>query len=287
MNFTTHTLQSADGTKIGYRQAGNGPGLVICHGAARISQSYARLAEVLAPHYTVYIPDRRGRGLSGPEGPGYGIRQAVADLAAILQHTGAQFVFGHSAGAMIALETMLQHPVNGLAIYEPPVSVNGSFPLNWLPAFEKLLLQGRRKRAMAVELKGLNVVEGMGNMPLWLITLLIRVLCLAESNKQKGTRMLDLLDTLPADIRMVQALDGQADRYRALQLPILMMAGAKSPVYFRSGLQVLSGVIPAAQTRIFEGFDHYSPEEQVQELAHALGQFFNSAAVKTSPAVSC
>lgn len=38
MMFTTHTVISEDGTVIGFRQTGSGPGLIICHGAGRISQ---------------------------------------------------------------------------------------------------------------------------------------------------------------------------------------------------------------------------------------------------------
>ena len=56
---------------IGYRQTGSGPGLVVLHGGMRAAQHYLVLAEALADGYTVYIQDRRGRGLSGPPGENY------------------------------------------------------------------------------------------------------------------------------------------------------------------------------------------------------------------------
>jgi len=37
----------------------------------RASQHYLAMAEALADGYTVYIQDRRGRGLSGPPGENY------------------------------------------------------------------------------------------------------------------------------------------------------------------------------------------------------------------------
>ncbi len=57
-------VQSADGTIIGYRQLGEGPGLIILHGTMESSESHLQLAQVLSRTFTVYLPDRQGRGLS-------------------------------------------------------------------------------------------------------------------------------------------------------------------------------------------------------------------------------
>lgn len=65
---TTGTVTSADGTTISYRETGQGPGLVIVHGAMQTSHSQLELAEALATDFTCYLPDRRGRGDSGPAG---------------------------------------------------------------------------------------------------------------------------------------------------------------------------------------------------------------------------
>src|SRR4051812_3147471 len=97
VQLTEQYIISEDGTRVGYRQSGKGPGLVICHGGGRISQNYQKLAEALSESFTVYIPDRRGRGLSGAEGSSYHMKEATEDLIAILRSTGAQLVSGHSA----------------------------------------------------------------------------------------------------------------------------------------------------------------------------------------------
>src|SRR6266480_3974142 len=78
--YTTDAVTSADGTRIGYRQLGQGPGLVLVHGAMQSAQSFMKLATALADTFTVYVPDRRGRGLSGPHGDHYGITTECADL---------------------------------------------------------------------------------------------------------------------------------------------------------------------------------------------------------------
>ena len=60
--YTTSSVTSRDGTTIGYRQLGNGPGIILLHGGASASQSYMKLGTLLSDAFTIYIPDRRGHG---------------------------------------------------------------------------------------------------------------------------------------------------------------------------------------------------------------------------------
>ena len=66
--ITTGAVQSADGTTIGYRRFGDGPAIIVVSGAMISSKSHLGLARALADDFAVYLPDRRGRGLSGPYG---------------------------------------------------------------------------------------------------------------------------------------------------------------------------------------------------------------------------
>jgi pimeloyl-ACP methyl ester carboxylesterase len=99
----TGTVRSADGTVIGYRRQGSGPGLVLVQGSMGTAENFRELAAALAPHFTVVTPDRRDRGLSGPGLSTYALAREVEDLDAVLAATGARFVFGLSSGAVIAL----------------------------------------------------------------------------------------------------------------------------------------------------------------------------------------
>lgn len=58
--YTLDSVISIDGTKIGYRQYGKGPGLIIVQGAMGTACNYHQLAIALAKDFTVYVPDRRG-----------------------------------------------------------------------------------------------------------------------------------------------------------------------------------------------------------------------------------
>ena len=75
---------------------GAGPGLILISGGYLAAQHYMRLAGALADAFTVYVPDRRGRGVSGPPGDLYGMDRECEDVAALLAESGAEFLFGHS-----------------------------------------------------------------------------------------------------------------------------------------------------------------------------------------------
>ena len=72
-------------------------------GGMLASQHFVRLAAALSDAFTLYISDRRGRGLSSPHGHGYCIAKECVDLEALLAATRAQNVFGLSSAAIISL----------------------------------------------------------------------------------------------------------------------------------------------------------------------------------------
>ena len=105
--YTTGSVTSADGTTIGHRQNGSGPGAILLGGGYLAAQHYMQLAGALSGAFTVYVPDRRGRGLSGPHGDRYCMARECEDVDALLTKTSAHFVSGHSSGGLIALQAAL------------------------------------------------------------------------------------------------------------------------------------------------------------------------------------
>ena len=57
VGVTTGSFLSGDGTLMGYRQMGKGPGLVLLHGALQSSRSFTSLGAALSDAFTIYIPD--------------------------------------------------------------------------------------------------------------------------------------------------------------------------------------------------------------------------------------
>jgi len=147
--YSIGSVRSEDGTTIGYRQLGRGPGVILIHGGMQAAQNLMSLAEDLSDTFTVYVPDRRGRGLSGPYSEHHSIKKECEDIGALLSQTNTHNLFGLSAGALMSLEAARLFPdIHMLAIYEPPLPVEGTDPTAWLPRFDQDIAQGKLGAAM-------------------------------------------------------------------------------------------------------------------------------------------
>ena len=98
------TVTSSDGTTIAFDRLGDGPPLILVCGASTDRMANARLATLLAEHFTVFNYDRRGRGDSG-DTASYAVEREVEDLDALIEEAGGSaFLYGTSSGAALALE---------------------------------------------------------------------------------------------------------------------------------------------------------------------------------------
>src|SRR5947209_11896136 len=105
-----HVVTSKDGTNIAYDKQGEGPAVILVAGAlcARLSWSGPELAKLLAPHFTVYNYDRRGRGDSGDTRP-YAVTREVEDIEELIDEAGGSaYLHGHSSGGTLILDAPLQ-----------------------------------------------------------------------------------------------------------------------------------------------------------------------------------
>jgi len=162
--YTTGFVTSRDGATIGYRRMGSGPGVILLHGGMQAARNFMRLATALSDSFTAYVPDRRGRGLSGPFGDDHGMEKEVQDLEALMAGTGARDVFGLSAGALIALQATLTLPSLGkVALYEPPLAIGGDASMMaWVPRYEKELARRSRGRHGLLHGRHRRRVDGQG-----------------------------------------------------------------------------------------------------------------------------
>ena len=268
--FSTAQVISTDGTTIGYRQIGTGPGLVILHGGGRASQHYVRLAEALADTYTVYVPDRRGRGLSGPAGDDYTLAKEYDDLGAVLHETGAHFAFGHNAGGLIALEAALRLPIEKLALYEPAVSIDGSLPLEWLTECEQAFAKNDAATAFVIFFRGLRL-NWMSQLPYWVLYPMVSLMLRGAD----GREMVELLPTLIREGQEAQRLDSTCTRYQSVSAETLLLCGSRSPAYLRQVPPVLAKIMPHAHWMELPGLDHNAPDQNAPEVVAAeLKRFF-------------
>ena len=158
-----NTVGSADGTPIGFEGIGSGPALVLVDGALcyrAVGQS-GKLAELLAPHFTVFTYDRRGRGQSGNTLP-YAVDREVDDIAAIVGAAGGvASLWGMSSGAVLALEAArrLNGGIDKLALCEAPFVVDDSRATteNDWRRINEAVAAGRRGNAVKLFMQSVGV----------------------------------------------------------------------------------------------------------------------------------
>jgi pimeloyl-ACP methyl ester carboxylesterase len=100
------------GDRIAYRQAGEGPALVLIHGITSSSATWERVMPGLALHFTVIAPDLIGHGDSDKPRGDYSLgahASNIRDLLVVLGHERATVV-GHSLGGGIAMQYAYQFP---------------------------------------------------------------------------------------------------------------------------------------------------------------------------------
>jgi pimeloyl-ACP methyl ester carboxylesterase len=265
------TATSSDGTLISYRSTGVGPGLVIVPGNNRRAYHYDKLATALAHGHTVHTLDRRGRGESGSQGNRYSADAEADDVAAVLDATGSDSVFGHSYGGLIALRLALRRILRRLAVYEPGISLNGGFDLDWLPEFTRKLARGRRVAAMTVFLRRSGIVP-IGNPPGFVFRLLATALLYGG---KEGAETRRLMPTTPLELAEIARLDSDGREYAAVTARTLLLAGTRTNPYLPRAVTELSAILPDSTFEILEGLDHNAPDlSAVARIAGRLESFF-------------
>jgi len=276
------SVVSADGTVIAYRRIGAGPGLVLLHGALQSSHSFTALGATLAANFTVTIPDRRGRGASGPLGARHGIGTEIEDLAALLQETGAHDVFGLSAGAIVALEGALVLPaIQRLALFEPPLLIAGLPPsTGWVPRYERALAAGRLGMAMAMAMKGTGDRELMTALPAPVLAAMFGLALRFEREPAPGEApsVRSLIPTMHDDLGLIAATAGRLDAYRGLRTKTLLLGGTRSAASLPRALDVLERLWPQCRRVELAGVGHLAADDvgAPERVAAALLPFFSS-----------
>ena len=158
------TTRSKDGTTLAYEVYGSGPPLICITGAScfRSFKPVVKDAKGFAKEFTVFSYDRRGRGDSGNTLP-YSIDREVDDVEAMINAAGGSaHLYGHSSGAVLALESALRlgGKVRKVAIYDAAYVHAEAAKAEYLQLSEdvcRLLQQGKNSEAMTSFFKGIGI----------------------------------------------------------------------------------------------------------------------------------
>jgi pimeloyl-ACP methyl ester carboxylesterase len=258
--MATGSVVSLDGTPIGYLRVGHGPSVVLLHGSMESARSHTRLALSLADAFTVYLPDRRGRGMSGPYGPGYGVRTEVEDLDAVLAESGAQMVFGVSAGGLTALEAARARPaIRKVAVYEPALLMDPAWPTDWISRFDQEMAHGNAPAALITSMYGFDLAPPIFKlMPRRLLESLTRM-GMNREDKKAGpdpVTMRKLAPTLRYEGMLLAEGAGTIDTFADLHADVLLLGGSKGLPFLKPTLDALAQTLPHSRRVEFPGLDH-------------------------------
>jgi len=157
--FKSQTVHSPAGADIFVRSAGTGPAVVLIHGYAETSDSWAPLAAELEKTYTVIVPDLRGIGSSSRPAGGYDKKTQAADIRAVVTTLGFDrtFVVSHDIGIMVAYAyaalypdkverlVVMDAPLPGIAPWDDLVKDHRLWHFSFWGTDEERLVQGRER----------------------------------------------------------------------------------------------------------------------------------------------
>jgi pimeloyl-ACP methyl ester carboxylesterase len=267
---TMTRVESRDGTKIAVWTSGQGPPLVLVHGAVADHTRWRPLLPHLEPRVTVHAMDRRGRGASG-DAPGYAIEREFEDVAAVVDAVAGTSgspvdLYGHSFGGLCAFGgATLTASIGRLVLYEgwPPADARArQLPPGVGERLDALLAEGDRGA----------VVE----------TLFREVVLMPEAEiaalraQPAWPARVAAAPTIVRELRAIPQMPfdpGQAARITA---PTLLLTGSDSDDPFAADLGTVAAALPDARTGVLDGQRHVAdilaPELFARRLLAFLGE---------------
>jgi pimeloyl-ACP methyl ester carboxylesterase len=251
-----------NGLEIAYERVGEGPPLVLVHGAALDSRMWRPQLAALADEFTVVAWDEPGAGRSSDVPADFALADYANCLAALIEtlDLGPAHVAGLSWGGTLAQELYRHHPklVSTLLLVDTYAGWKGSLPEREVHA----RVEGVRQMLTAADHLFDPTLPGLfaGGPP---------------------ARFVPLLEAMAADVRpesmrtalLVMAEADQRDLLPRIAVPTLLIWGAldaRSPL---SVARQFEDAIPEAKLVVIPGAGHVSNLEQPELFNAAVREF--------------
>lgn len=244
---------------VSYDKYGSGPPLVLVHGGfSDHKTNWALVKPLFEQQFTVYAIARRGRGETTAT-VGHSLDDESQDVAALIQAINEPvFLLGHSYGAQVALAAAARVPdcVSKLVLYEAP------YP----HAISQDALAHLKRLAQTEQWEEFAVA-------FFRDTLLVPIEVLDELRTTEDWR--SIVADAKASLGDLQALvryDFNVDRFRELQVPVLLQIGTESPrdLYITDAL---ANVLPNVRIEALPDQAHEGMTTAPQMYAEAVSRF--------------
>jgi pimeloyl-ACP methyl ester carboxylesterase len=260
-------VHAPDGTRIAVFVSGDGPPLVLVHGAAADHTTFRVVEPILAARYTVQAIDRRGRGASG-DGAKYGIEREYDDLAAVVDAVAAESgrgvdVVGHSYGGRVGLGAALRTPnLRRLVVYEgAPAPAGAPYQApDLLVRLRSLADAGRNEELLSTFLAEIIGMTGTD-------------LAAYRANPIWPARVA----AAPTIVREIEAEASAAAGLEALGkvgVPVLQILGGASRPAFRTATEALDARLADGRIAVIDGAKHAAHHSHPDRFVAEVDGFF-------------
>lgn len=273
----THRAVSADGTEIVGRVVGEGPPLVLVHGAIGDGEfAWTELLPHLTGRFTCYLPSTRGRGLSGDH-PDHSLPRLSDDINAFVASIDEPVgLIGWSGGGPLVLGAAEQvDNAAAVAVWESAADAATAPP-------EVLADIGRL--GAAIEQVGMAAAEGrLGDA---LDAFLVGIGTDEEIAALEGTgfheRWSGGIPELLTFFQHLMAAEGSGPLDPAalaqVSAPTLLLVGTETLLEsaFSIGSRLLAEALPAGRVHEVPGVGHFAPVVAPEAVAGELVAFFGA-----------
>lgn len=240
-----------------YDDGGDGPDLVIVHGAQDDGRAYGRLARRLTSRYRVLRLVRRQYRMDLPDACAMG--DEVDQLVSLAEYLVRPLLFGHSSGGVVALEALVAAPVAfaAAAVYEPPIVIGP--PLGDAAAAEAsaALAAGKPARAMAIFTRAMVGAPALSAV-------------LSGTFVASSPRHRPFIPRVLADVEAIDASGNRLPAYAAITVPLALVEGDRSPAHFHQRLDALAAAVPTAARVVVPRRGHTAPVTSAGTFARVL-----------------
>ena len=254
-------LRTPEGRLVSYTRSGEGPPLVLIHGAFSDHRANWEFVEPLwARDFTMYAMARPGRGET-PAAPYRALEDDGRDAVALIESIGRPvYLLGHSFGAHVALAAAAMAPsrVRRLVLYEPP----------WTSLLAPAALFALESRAAAGDWDGLSYAFFHDT---------LEVPASDLDALRAGPLWPPIVADAPASLADLRALSSyrfRPDAFIDLSMPVLLQTGTASPQRLYATGALGSALLNARIARL-DGQAHEGMTTAPDQYAAQVRAFLN------------
>ena len=264
-------VTSADGTDVGCHVFGEGPPLLMVHGVAIDHSCFDRARPVLSEHFTLYVMDRRGRGISGDR-EDWSLAKEFEDVQAMIEGIaaatgGALNLFGHSLGGLCTVEAasrIAEGKIRRFFMYDPAIPKPPRSPA--LIAIADKLANILRETGDREKMIEAHLLEWTKVRP--------EVLARQKADTARWARRLAWAHTIPREYKGGEIYKADLALYENVKVPTRIMVGELSHQGLQESAKALADTSPGADLIVFKGAGHYGFTSDAPTFVREMVKFF-------------